>query len=96
MMTHLTDRVLDAIDSELKYQHAQSLDPSRPDMIPVLSPGEIIAAMEHCLLAAHTAWYAGAAPHREAAEHIRKVTALGVRFLSENTAPMRTDYTPKS
>jgi len=83
------EAVNNAIDSELIYQQQQTLDPSRPDMIADLSPGDSLLCMEHCLAEARRAWYHGAAPHEDAAEFVRKVTALGLRFMAANSAPMR-------
>ena len=85
----MKEEVLSALNSELAYQEAQTANPSRPDMVEKLSAGDIILAMEHNLARARELWYSGSAPHTEAAEYIRKVSALGVVFMSTFDAPER-------
>lgn len=77
------------IEGEIAYQDAAVADPARPDIIESLSAGEHLLAMEHCLAEARNAWYKGSFPHTQAAENIRKVTALGVRFMERFSAPYR-------
>lgn len=81
-----------AIDSELRYQQAMIAAADRPDMVPQLSAGEAILAMEKCLDDAKRAWYSGSAPHEAAGEHVRKITALGINFLSQHSAPPREGF----
>lgn len=78
-----------AIDTERDYQDAMTASAERPDMIANLSPGDHILAMEAILAEARREWYFGSAPHPGASEYIRKVTALGVRFMEKNSAPIR-------
>jgi hypothetical protein len=83
------DEVYAAIDSERDYQDRMTEDSARPDMINNLSPGDHLLAMEHALLQARTAWYAGSSPHPEAAEYVRKVAGLAVAWMERNSAPKR-------
>jgi len=78
-----------AIDSERDYQDAMTADPSRQDMIENLSAGDIILAMENCLSEARATWYLGSVSHYAAAHAIRKVAALGVRFMEVHGSPPR-------
>jgi len=79
-----------ALNTEFAYQDRMTADTSRPDMVE-LSPGDHLLAMEHLLREARTYWYANAMPHAAAADSIRKVTALGVRFMERTSAPLRCD-----
>lgn len=81
--------VFAAIDSELAYQDAMTASADRPDMIENLSAGDHILAMEAILADARREWYFGSSPHPGASEYIRKVTALGFRFMLNNSAPLR-------
>lgn len=76
--------VYQCIDGERYFQEEQTLRPDRPDMIPNLSVGDHLLAMEENLQRARLAWYSGSTPHRGALDFIRKVTALGVRCLENN------------
>jgi hypothetical protein len=53
-------------------------------MIPNLSVGDHILAMEENLQRARVAWYSGSSPHHAALDFLRKVTALGVRCMENN------------
>lgn len=77
-----------AIDGERDYQDAGRGNARRHENRPAMTPGEIILCMQHCLVAARTAWYA---PDGGTAclEHIRKVTALGVQAMELYGAPPR-------
>lgn len=72
------------IDGERYFQEEQTLRADRPDMIPDLSVGDHLLAMEENLQRARVAWYSGSTPHPIALDFIRKVTALGVRCMEKN------------
>jgi hypothetical protein len=76
--------VYQCIDGERYFQEEQTLRPDRPDMIPNLSVGDHILAMEENLQRARVAWYSGSSPHHAALDFLRKVTALGVRCMENN------------
>jgi len=69
------------VNSERIYQDRMTAAVERPDMVPELSLGDHILAMEMCLSEARARWYSGSAPHLETTDFIRKVTALGVRCM---------------
>lgn len=71
------------LDGERDYQDAASADPSRPDMVPEMSMGEIILAMEHALGEARRAWYSDARPYPATIEYLRKVGGLTVKAMEQ-------------
>lgn len=78
-----------AIDSERDYQDAGKGNAKRHEGASgVLTPGEILLAMEHCLADARAAWYK---PNGGTAclPFIRKVAALGVQAMERYGAPTR-------
>ena len=80
-----------AIDSERDYQDAGVADVSKLNMKP-LDAGEIILAMEQCLLVARSAWYGDAHPYPLTAEYVRKVAGLAVQFMERYAAPQREGF----
>lgn len=78
-----------ALASERAYQTAQQGNAKRhADAPPVLSPGEVILAMEKCLTDAREAWYKPDGG-KACLDHVRKVTALGFQALENHGAPIR-------
>ena len=80
-----------ALDSERAYQDAGVLDESKPHMKP-LTPGEMILAMEQCLVHARTSWYHTGHPHVHATEYLRKVGGLVVQYMEQYGAPQREGF----
>jgi hypothetical protein len=78
------DQVYACIDGERDFQDEQTLNSDRPDMIPNLSVGDFLLAMEENLQRARLEWYSGSSPHPRAIDFIRKVTALGVNCMERN------------
>lgn len=69
------------VDSERTYQDRMTESAERPDMVPQLSLGDHILAMEKCIEEARRHWYGGSSPHLPTLDFIRKVTGLGVRCM---------------
>lgn len=80
-----------ALDSERDYQDAGMADESKPSMH-VLTPGEIILAMEECLQHARTAWYHSAHPHTGMLNYIRKIGGLAMQGMEQYGAPQREGF----
>jgi hypothetical protein len=55
----------------------------RPDMVPEMSMGDIIAAMEHCLAEARRAWYSDSKPYPSTTEYVRKIAGLSVKAMEQ-------------
>lgn len=70
--------VLAAISDERDFQE-EILTAGRADIRPDLQLGSVIAAMEHNLHLARTAWYGGSGDHPEAMGYLRKTAALAVQ-----------------
>lgn len=80
------------LDSERAYQDAKGEDAEYSHIRNDISPGEHILAMEKCLTDARLAWYNTAMPHGPAAEHVRKVGALALRFIEYFGASRREGF----
>jgi hypothetical protein len=76
-------QVYQAIDSERQFQDIMSYSPLRPDMVPEMTMGEIIAAMEHNLAEARRAWYTDSKPYPQTTEYLRKVSGLAVKAMEQ-------------
>jgi hypothetical protein len=80
------------LDGERDYQDAMSADPERPDMVPQLSMGETILAMEHALSEARRVWYSDSKPYPATLDYLRKVGGLTVKAMEQFGAVHRQGY----
>jgi hypothetical protein len=82
------NEVYKAVDSERDYQDNGRGNSRRHEGMPELTPGECILIMEKLLADARLSWYA---PDGGVAclDHIRKVTAVGVKCMEVHGAPVR-------
>lgn len=83
------DDVFKAIDEERAYQEASAADDERPDMVPQLSVGDTLTAIQYNLAKANEAWYIGSVPHKEAMQYLRKIAALCVQAGEHHGMPRR-------
>jgi hypothetical protein len=81
--------VYSAIDGERRFQDYQSSLEERPDMVPEMSMGDLLLAMEENLERARCAWYADANPYPTTMEFVRKGVALGVKAGEQFGMPRR-------
>jgi hypothetical protein len=86
------ETVFEALSGERTYQDAMSADPARPDMVPEMSMGEIILAMEHTLGEARRIWYGDSKPYHATIEHLRKVGGLSVKAMEQFGVVYRQGY----
>jgi hypothetical protein len=86
------ETVFEALSGERSYQDAMSADPERPDMVPEMSMGEIILAMEHTLGEARRIWYGDSKPYLATIEHLRKVGGLSVKAMEQFGVVYRQGY----
>jgi hypothetical protein len=84
--------VYDVIDGERDYQRSEILNPNRPDMVPQLSVGETIVAIEKTLDDARRHWYHGANEHPAAMADLRKIAGLAVQAGENYGMPRREGF----
>lgn len=81
--------VYKVVDTERDFQDIYSGSLSRPDMLPQMSMGDFLGAMEHNLQEAKKIWYRDSPPYTSTMEYIRKVLALGVKAGEQYGIPER-------
>ncbi len=83
------DEVIEILLLERKYQKNQALNNERPDMVPKLSVGETLLAMQKNINQAIDDWYKNPSPHIEAMDKIRKIGALAIQAGVNHGMPKR-------
>lgn len=73
------DEVLTVIANERDYQIKMTGEPTRPDMNPEMSMGDLLLAMEHNLSKAKQIWYTDSFPYTNTLDYVRKVAGLAVQ-----------------
>ena len=85
------DKVIDAIDGEREYQN----DMAKTDgshVVPDISLGDTLAAIQHNVNMALGAWYSGLSPHEASMQYLRKIAALAVQAGEKYGMPRREGY----
>jgi hypothetical protein len=81
--------VYNVVDTERDFQETYSGTKARPDMLPEMSMGDIISAMEYNMIEAKKIWYRDSPPYQNTMEYIRKLLALGVKAGEQYGIPER-------
>jgi hypothetical protein len=85
------DQVIDAVDGEREYQNDQAAA-GTGHVVPDISLGDTISAMQFNLNRARDAWYNGRYPHEAAMAYMRKLAALAVQAGEKYGMPRREGY----
>jgi hypothetical protein len=85
------DKVIDAVDGEREYQTDMA---ARGDnhVVPRISLGDTITAMQYNLDAARSEWYTSRKPHENAMHFVRKIAALAIQAGEQYGMPRREGY----
>lgn len=83
--------VIDAVDGEREYQNDQAKE-GVGHVVPDISLGDTLAAIQYNLNLALEEWYGGREPHAPAMDYLRKVAGLAVQAGEKYGMPRRQGY----